>query len=258
METAFITGASGGIGLEIAKIFAQNKVNLILVARSESKLNDLAKELKQQNVDVKIYVKDLSILANAEEIYNDIKKQNIVIDYVINNAGFGTSGIFTDTEWNKDLEMLNLNIITLTYFTKIFGNDMKKRGCGKILNVASTGAYQPVPYMSAYAATKAYVLNLSEAANYELRRTGVSISSLCPGYTETGFADTAKIVGTKMVANKSTTATAKDVAEYGYKLMMKNKSSGIHGKLNNLMVFFQRFVPKKIVIKIAGSLLGKN
>lgn len=254
MATALITGASGGIGLEFAKIFAQKKVNLVLIARNEKKLTEIAEKFVQSGIHVTIYPKDLSVLENAEEIYNDLKNKNVAIDYLVNNAGFGLHGSLTETSWQRELEMINLNMVTLTYLTKMFAAGMKENGSGSILNVASTGSFQPGPYMAVYCATKAYVLSLSEALNTELKGSGVVVSTLCPGVTDTGFHEIAGTENTTLL-KRSKHASAKEVAQYGYKIIMKRKGVGVHGFINRAMVFSIRFTPRNSVAGIARFLM---
>ncbi|MFN7691551.1 MAG: SDR family NAD(P)-dependent oxidoreductase, partial [Bacteroidota bacterium] len=158
MATALITGASNGIGLELAKIHASKGGDLVLVARNKSKLDELKHELKTK-FNIKVYTigKDLSASNAAKEVYDETSKQQIKIEYLINNAGFGDFGFFAETDWNKELQMINLNITTLTQFTKLYLQEMLKRKSGKIMNVASTAAFQSGPTMAVYYATKAYV-----------------------------------------------------------------------------------------------------
>jgi short-subunit dehydrogenase len=257
MATALITGASGGIGLEFAKLFAQRKVNLVLIARNEKRLTEIAEKFTRSGIHVTIYPKDLSVLKNAEEIYNDLKNKNVAIDYLVNNAGFGLHGSLTETSWQRELEMINLNMVTLTYLTKMFAADMKGKGSGNILNVASTGSFQPGPFMAVYCATKAYVLSLSEALNAELKGSGVVVSTLCPGVTDTGFHAIADTANTTLL-KRSNHASAKEVAEYGYKIIMKRKSVGVHGLMNRAMVFSLRFTPRDSVTGIARLLMKKK
>jgi uncharacterized protein len=254
MKTTLITGASEGIGYEFSKMFAQNGHDLILVARNESRLQAITKELSALNVNVKYYAKDLSILENAMFICDDLKSQNIKVEYLINNAGFGINGQYVDIEWQRELEMFSLNMITLAYFTKVFAKDMKELGFGRVLNLGSTGSFQPGPYMAGYCATKAFVLNLSEAINYELKNTNVSVTTLCPGVTDSKFhsiANTEKTLMMKLTSH----ASALEVAKYGYKIMMKGKSSGIHGFMNKLMIFSIRFAGRGIVTAFSAKLL---
>jgi uncharacterized protein len=256
MQTALITGASGGIGFELARIFADKGINLILVARNEQKLSEITADLSTRGISVSFYVKDLSILANAQHIISDLKSKNIVPDYWVNNAGFGINAPEIEADWQQEFEMLNLNMVTLTYFTKTIAEAMVKRGSGRILNVASIAAFQPGPFMAGYCATKSYVLSFSDAVNYELKGTGVSITALCPDVTDTGFHDRANTLSSGMFT-KLSHATAKDVAQYGYSLMMRGKSVGVYGWMNKLMTFSIRFSPRIMVLWLSAALLKK-
>ncbi len=256
-KTALITGASSGIGLELAKIHASKGDNLVLVARSTSKLEELKKELEPKHgISVYIIGKDLSKLNSAAEVYNELKGQNIIIDYLINNAGFGDSGFFFDSNWEKQEQMINLNITTLTHFTRLFLKDMVERKSGKVLNIASTAAFQPGPTMSVYCATKSYVLSFSEAINNEVKDFGVTVTALCPGATTSGFQAAASLEGSPLFEGKKL-PTSQEVAKYGYKAMMKGKAVAIHGLMNSIMANSVRFTPKSIVVKIARMILEK-
>ncbi len=254
MKTAFITGASGGIGLEFARLFAKQQINLVLAARNKIRLKEIAEDLSKNKIDVLIYPKDLTKPENAVEIYEDLKSKNIIIDYLVNNAGFGIDGDYTEIPWEKELDMLNLNMITLAYFTKVFANDMKARGFGRIVNIGSTGSFQPAPYMAGYCATKAFVLSLSEAVNYELKGSGVSVTTICPGVTNTGFHDVAGTNDTLM-ARMLSRANPDEVALYGFNKMMRGKSLGIHGFMNKIMVFSIRLSSRSMVTALASKLL---
>jgi short-subunit dehydrogenase len=254
MKTAFITGASGGIGLEIARVFAFKGCNLILVARNEIRLREIADELSSKDVSVEYYAKDLSVLLNAKDVFDDIVRRNIKVDYVVNNAGFGIDGREIEISWERELEMLNLNMITLTFFTKMFAQQMAASGGGRILNVSSIGGFIPGPYMAGYCATKAYVLHFSEAIHEEMKNDGVSVTALCPGVTDTNFHNVAQTLQTGMFKNMST-ASAADVAAYGYRIMMKGKSFGIYGTINKIFIFSRRFAPRRLVSQISGRLL---
>jgi hypothetical protein len=256
-NTALITGASNGIGLELARIHASKGGDLVLVARNKPKLDELKTELeKQYKISVVCIGKDLSLPNAAKEIYDETKRQNIQIDYLINNAGFGDFGMLVETDWNKELQMINLNITTLTLFTKLFLQDMVKRRSGKIMNVASTASFQPGPTMAIYCATKAYVLSFSEAVSNEVSDKGVTITSLCPGATETGFQAAGALEESKLFKGKKL-PTAKQVADYGYASMIKGKTVAIHGLMNNIMSNSIRFVPRSIVLKISRAMIGK-
>lgn len=237
-RTALITGASSGIGLEFAHIFASKGVNLVLVDQSKEKLDTFKLQMeKQYGVIVYNIGKDLSASNAAKEVYNELRCRKIHIDYLINNAGFSDFGFFSETNWDKQLQMINMNITTLTYLTRLFLPEMIKEKYGKILNMASIASFQPGPTMSVYFATKAYVLSFSEAIANELKGTGVSVMVLCSGAIESEF-------GQK--------ATLKEVAMFGYQKMMRGRTVVVvHGFVNKMMTQSIRFVPRDIVTSIA-------
>lgn len=257
MATALITGASNGIGLELAKVHASKGGDLVLVARNKSKLDELKIVLEKQ-YRIKVYTigKDLSAFNAAQEVYDETIQQKIQIDYLINNAGFGDFGMFVETDWNKELQMINLNITTLTQFTKLYLQDMVKRRSGKIMNVASTAAFQSGPTMAVYYATKAYVLSFSEAVDNEVSDKGITVTTLCPGPTESGFQAVAAMEESNLVRGKKL-PTSKEVAEYGYKAMMKGKTVAIHGFMNWIMANSVRFTPRALVVKITRKIQDK-
>lgn len=257
MATTLITGASNGIGLELAKIHASKSDNLVLVARNKTKLNEIKIELETQyKILVHTIAKDLSQPNAAQEVYDELKQKNTVVNYLINNAGFGDYGFFYETNWDKELQMINLNISALTHFTKLFLQDMVKRKSGKIMNVASTAAFQSGPTMAVYYASKAYVLNFSEAIDNEVRDKGITVTTLCPGPTETGFLEAAALQDSKLFKGKKI-ASAKEVAEYGYKAMMQGKTIAIHGLMNRIMANAVRFIPRSMAVKVVRSLQAK-
>jgi uncharacterized protein len=257
MATALITGASNGIGLELAKIHASKGGDLVLVARNKSKLDKLKVEL-ESSFKIKVYTigKDLSAPNAAQEVYDETNGQGIQVDYLINNAGFGDFGMFVETAWDKELKMINLNITTLTQFTKLYLKDMVARKSGKIMNVASTAAFQSGPTMAVYYATKAYVLSFSEAVDNEVSDKGVTVTTLCPGATESGFQAAAAMEESALVKGKKL-PTAAEVAEYGYAAMMKGKTVAIHGLMNYIMANSVRFTPRAIVVKLTRKLQDK-
>lgn len=247
-KTALITGASSGIGLELAKIHASKGGDLVLVAREKNKLEELKLELeKEYGISVYNIEKDLSQVDSAQAVYDEIKARNMQIDFLINNAGIGDYGFFYETAWQKEAQMMNLNMITLTQFCKLFLPDMIKRGSGKIMNLASTAAFQSGPLMSVYYATKAYVLNFSEAINNEVRDKGVSVTTLCPGPTKTGFAAAASSENNPIFRNKNLPGP-KEVAQFGYEAMMQGKAVAIHGFRNRLLSLMIRFFPRSLVV----------
>lgn len=250
-RTALVTGASGGIGLELAKLFAKDKIDLVLVARSADKLNALASELRSKfNVQVKVIAMDLSQSNAAVKIYDQLKGEKIEIEYLVNNAGIGTFGKFHASEWKKDEEMIQLNIFALTQLTKLFVKDMVARKSGRILNVASTAAFQPGPLMSIYYASKSYVLLFTEAIANELEGTGVTATVLCPGPTETGFMEAASMADSTLFKLTKPVA-ARGVAEDGYRAMMKGKVVTISGIMNAMTANMVRLFPRSLVRRIA-------
>lgn len=254
MKTALITGASNGIGLELAKVHASQGGNLVLVARNKAKLDSLKETLENQ-YKIKVYTigKDLSAANAAQEVYDETTNQGIQIDYLINNAGFGDFGMFTETSWDKELQMINLNITTLTHFTKLYLQDMTKRKSGKIMNVASTAAFQSGPTMAVYYATKAYVLSFSEAVDNEVRDKGISVTTLCPGATESGFQVAAAMEESALVKGKRLPSSA-EVARFGYTAMLKGKTVAIHGFMNRILANSVRFLPRSIVVKVTRKM----
>ena len=255
-NTALITGASNGIGLELAKIHASQGDDLVLVARSETKLIELKAELEKQfNINVHVIVKDLSEINAAQAVYDETTKHNIIIHYLINNAGFGGAGMFASTDWEKEMQMIQLNITALTQLTKLYLQDMVKRGTGKIMNVASTAAFQPGPNMAVYCATKAYVLSFTEALSNEVSNKGITVTALCPGASSTGFQAAGGLDDNKLFKNKKL-PTAKAVAQYGFRAMMQGKVVAIHGFMNYILANSIRFIPRSIVLKISSKLLG--
>lgn len=256
--TALITGASTGIGYELALILAKNKINLVLVARSKEKLLNLQTKLAAEiGIKVSVLDLDLSTESSAQQVFDFCQQQKIKVDYLINNAGFGDYGFFHENDWKKQAEMLQLNIVTLTQLTHLFLPNMIKNKSGKILNVASIAAFLPGPLMSVYYATKAYVLHFSEALANELKDDGITVTTLCPGPTESGFQALAAMEESKIVKGKKM-ATSKEVAEYGFQAMMKGEQVAIHGFMNKLMVNSIRITPRSLALKIVRQMQDKK
>lgn len=257
-STALITGASSGIGLELAKIHAQKGDNLILVARNEASLNQLKAELVTlYSVEITIIAKDLSKLNAANELYSEIKAKDITVNFLINNAGFGDYGFFHEADWNKINEMIQLNITALTQLCHLFIPDLIVTKNARIMNVASIAAFIPGPLMAVYYASKAFVLHFSEAIANELQGTGVSVTALCPGPTESGFQAAANLEGSKMIKDKKF-PSSKQVAEFGYRSMMNRKTVAIEGTMNCLMANSARFTPRNMVAKIVRNMQDKR
>lgn len=231
MDTVLITGASSGIGYALAKVFALHEYNLILVARNTKKLNELADELRNQyNIRIDVIAKDLSQAGSAKKVFDDVISMKLTVDILVNNAGIGNVGFFYETEFNRDTEMIQLNIGTLTELTKLFSREMVKRRKGKILNVGSTGSFAPGPFIAVYYATKAYVLSFSRAIGKELKPYGVTVTALCPGAVRTNFCKTA---GKRDMPGAM---EARVVAEVAYRGLLKNKKVVIPGILNKILV----------------------
>ena len=257
-KTALVTGASNGIGYELAKVHAEHGDNLVLVARTRSKLDELKDELeKKHGVRVYSISKDLSKPGSAKEVYDEVMKQNIVVDFLINNAGFGDFGLFAESDWSKQEQMINLNVMTLTHLTWLFLPEMIKRKSGSILNVASTASFQPGPTMSVYFASKAFVLSFSEAINNEVRKLGVTVTALCPGATHSGFQAAASMQDSKLFEGNNF-PTSREVAEYGYKAMMKGKAVAIHGLKNTILANSVRFAPRSLVVEMTRRIQAKK
>jgi uncharacterized protein len=256
-KTALITGASSGIGYELAQLFARDRYNLVLVARSADKLKQIADEFTRQfGISVKIISLDLSLPDAPEKVFSELQQEAIEIDVLVNNAGFASYGFFWETDLNAELQMMQLNMVALTHLTKLFLKEMVSRHEGKILNIASTAAFQPGPLMAVYYATKAYVLSFSEALANELQGTGVTVTALCPGPTESGFQARANMEESKLVSGKRI-MDAKTVAEIGYRGLMKGETVVIPGLKNKLLALSVRFTPRNLVTTIVRSMQEK-
>ncbi|MBO3457485.1 SDR family oxidoreductase [Aetokthonos hydrillicola Thurmond2011] len=249
-QTALITGASGGIGYEFAKLFAQDGYNLVVIARSGQKLTQIAHDFKQKyGIEVKAIAKDLAIPTAAEEIFTQLQQESIKVDVLVNNAGFASYGLFQENDITKELEMMQVNMVTLTHLTWLFLKDMIGQGYGRILNLASTAAFQPGPLMAVYYATKAYVLSFSEAIANELEGTGVTVTALCPGPTESGFQQRAAMEDSKLVSGQKI-MDAETVAQIGYRSLLEGKTVVIPGLKNKILAESIRFTPRKVVTKL--------
>ncbi len=254
MKTVLITGASSGIGKELAYVYARENYNLIITARRRKRLEKIKEDIeKDYPVSVTIIEADLSGCHAADKFYQDLKNNNHKVDVLINNAGFGIKAGFSETDIQKEEDMLMLNMVALTTLTRLFGNDMINNGGGHIINIASTAAFQPVPMMAAYAATKAYVLNFSEAIAHELKKDNVKVTVICPGGTQSEFAEVAGFDKEKNITTNG--PTSREVAEFTYKMMKKGTVTAIHGTMNRVMTMGVRFTPRKLATKIAGKIM---
>lgn len=256
VKTALVTGSASGLGLELSFLLASDSYNLILIDINQNNLLNAKDQINAVNdVDIKLLIKDLSKPNIAAEILEEI--EGTQIDVLINNAGFGLFGSFSDTNWERESDMLNLHIMTTTHLTKLLLKGMVERGSGKILNISSLAAFQPGPLMSLYYASKAYLLFFSEAIANELKGTGVTVTVLCPGQTKTAFQS---VVSDSSTENKIgfNIANPKDVALYGYKAMMKGKTVAIPGRFNKFLASLHRFVTRRMATKIIRNIQEKN
>lgn len=256
-KTAFITGASSGIGLELAHLFARDGYRLVLLARNRNTLRQIGDDLQARySVTVRIAPKDLAHPATPTELYQELQEAGVVLDVLVNNAGFGLSGAFQTTDWNMENEMMQVNMVAATHLTKLFLPQIRARE-GKIMNVASTAAFQPGPFMSVYYASKAYLLSFSEALAEELEGSGVTVTCLCPGPVKTNFQRRAYLEGTAMV-NSPLLVDVREVARLGYEGMMRGKRLVIPGWKNRAGVELLRISPRAVVTKVVRRLQEKK
>jgi short-subunit dehydrogenase len=256
-EYTLITGASSGIGLEMARQLAAKNIHLILVARSEDKLIQLQNEIKSQyKVEVEYFLFDLSEPNAAQDLYNEIKAKNYFVTGLINNAGFGDYGNFMEMPLKKEEEMIAVNVTALVGLTKLFGADMVIAGKGRIMNVASLLSFLPFPYYSVYSATKSFVLAFTETVAAELEGTGVILTALCPGTVETPFHTDAMWKTNAMKANKPMQVDV--VAKAGVELFLNKKGKKIVGFKNWFLSNLPRVTPDKLMMKIKKNLASLN
>ncbi|HEU4326586.1 MAG TPA: SDR family oxidoreductase [Roseiflexaceae bacterium] len=246
-QTALITGASGGIGEELARIFAARGFNLALVARTESKLRALGSELAHQHgVSAAVFAADLADPAAPPQLAERLAVAGVTVDVLVNNAGFATYGNFAELDIDGELRLLQVNIVALSHLTRLLLPGMIQRGRGRILNVASTAAFMPGPLMADYYASKAFVLSFSEALNNELSGTGVSVTVLCPGPTSTGFQARAQMEQSKLVSGRAIMDAA-TVARAGFEGLMRERPVVIPGLMNRIQTFLPRLLPRAFV-----------
>jgi hypothetical protein len=250
MPTALITGASSGIGEAFARQLARQQTNLVLVARSQDKLEALATELTEQYaIKVEIIVKDLTETASGKFLFDRVKDKGIAIDLLINNAGFGDYGAFSDRPLTTQLIMIQLNIAVLVELTGLFLPVMKQRGSGSIINISSIAGFQPLPYMSVYAASKAFVLNFTEALWAENKDTGVNILAVCPGPTESEFFQRADFPETFAPSNGNNLTSAETVVTESLKALEKKQSTIVTGGIGNqIIVNIPRILPRDLLV----------
>ena len=251
--TALVTGASVGIGYELAKVFAERGHDLVLVARDRARLEQAAAQCRTLGSSVRVIPKDLSEAPAPRELFDELHRDGTRIDVLVNNAGFGTHGCFVEIDLDTDLRLLQVNIVALTHLTKLFAREMVAQGGGKILNVASVAAFQPGPLMATYYASKAYVLHFSEAIAQELRGQGVSVTALCPGPVDTEFQKRAGIEGSRPFRSNRA-VDARSVAVAGYDALMRGRRIVIPGIANRILAHTVGFFPRRWVTSIAGRM----
>ncbi len=257
IKTALITGGSGGIGYEFAKLFAKDRHNLVLVARSTDKLARVADELQRQfGISAKVVPLDLTASPAPQFLFDQLEREGIAIDILVNNAGYGVFGEFAKIPLEQELGQIQLNVAALTHLTKLFLGPMLERHSGRILNVASTAGFQPGPRMAVYYATKAYVISFSEALAYELKDSGVTVTCLCPGPTNTGFQGRAGTDKT-LLFKTMRPMDAKTVARDGYRGLMAGKTLVISGFRNWLVTEALRISPRKLVTAVSRKLMDR-
>ena len=253
---ALVTGASSGFGVDFARELAARGCNLILTARREDRLNQVAEEItKGYGVSTKIIPMDLSKPEAPQQLYDQIKAQGVQVDVLINNAGFGIYGEFAKVDWQRDCDLLQLNIVTLTQLTKLFVGDMLTRDFGFILNVASNGAFQPTPYFATYGASKSFVLNFGEALNYELRHTNVHCTAVCPGPVVTEFQ---QVAGQNEISPyiRMVKMDSASVARIGLQAMLKGRPSIVPGWMVSVTAWVSQRAPRRLATAVTGWLMS--
>ena len=260
MSTALVTGASDGIGLEFCKILARRGYDLILVARREAVLNEISATLMTDHgIRCTVISSDLSKSNAAQSLFKAIQKQELQVDFLINNAGLLHNGFFTHLKLADQEKMMRVNMMALTSLCHLFANDMAARQGGHILNVASLAAWMPIPNQNIYAATKAFVLSFTQALHNELKAagTGVTVTALCPGYTATKMMDNPQ-QGAKLAIPDSMMQSAADVAEQGINACLKGKATWIPGFSNRFTAAITHLFSKMVLARVAGSFYRKN
>jgi uncharacterized protein len=253
--TTLITGASSGIGEAFARKLAARGHDLLLVARSEDKLIALCNVLgRSHNIRAQYFVHDLSQANAAARLLEETQQRNLEVDFLINNAGFGSMGDFANLDLERELNMIDLNVRSLVESTHRFLKPMRERKSGTIINVASTAGFQPVPFMATYAATKAFVLSFSESLWEENRPFGIMVMALCPGVTETGFFEASQMQRPPVRISQ----TPDQVVDVALRALKRGKASVISGWTNFLMVETERLVPRTFILRAAGSIMRSH
>lgn len=253
-KLALITGASSGLGVEFARLFAQDGCDVLLVARRRGPLEELAKELAlAHGIAAYPLVVDLAEPTAPQRLFDELENRKFTVDFLVNNAGFGSNGAFLELDLDREVEMVEVNVQALLKLSWLFGRGMRARGSGRILNIASTAGLQPGPYMATYYATKAFVVSFSEALAHELKGSGVTVTAHCPGATATGFAGTAGNDKTALFQSQKP-ATAAVVALHAYRAMQAGAPFAVQGVMNKVGAFGVRLSPRALVRALAASL----
>lgn len=256
MNVTFITGATGGLGVAFANIYAREKHNLLLVSTSENKLKDLKNEIENKyGVTADYITADLSQINECKKVFDYTQEKGYFVNNLINGAGFGDRTDFKDMDVDLQIKMVNVNCNALLYFTRVFLTDMLKNNEGRIINVGSIAGFVPGPYMCTYHATKAFVLNLGESIAHEIRKSKVRLLTLCPGPFVSGFVGKA---GNDYTFQKIKPVPAEKVAEFAYKKSLKGKRVAVYGCGNKLTVFAPRFFSRKFVASVSAGTLKKG
>ncbi len=257
-KVALVTGASSGIGRALLDCFAADGIDLVITARDEAALTKAAEEItKKYGVSVTTIPADLSEPGAARWLFDEVERRGLVVEYLVNNAGFGHYGFFHEADAKKMDDMVQVNVAALVTLTRLFLPGMVARRSGRILQVSSLAGFQPGPLMAVYYATKAFVTSFSEAIAEELSGTGVTVTCLCPGPVHTQFAARAEFNHSR-IFQKSHIATAEEVAAYGYRAMMAGKVLAVHGFNNRLLAFIGRFIPRRILVKLVRWMQEKR
>jgi len=258
-NVALITGASSGIGRELARIHAARGRNAILVARRADRLQTLSDELRREHgIEAEVLACDLADPAARRKLIDAVRERGTPLEYLINNAGFGGHGLFAERAWESDLAMIQVNVLAVAELTRAFLPSMLERGSGRILHVASTAGFLPGPLQATYYATKAYVVSFGQAVAEEIRGSGVTITTLCPGFTETEFVANADLTDLRMLAGRSGPGP-RPVAKHGYEAMERGKTLTIHGFANRVLIEgATRLLPRSILLPLSHQSMKKK
>ena len=256
-KVALITGVTSGIGRQLTYLFAKDGYNLVLVARNKQKLNAIEEELrKKYQVTTTGIIKDLSEPSSPQEIFQEVQQHDIAVDVLVNNAGFNVYGSLHQTELLEQQKLIQVNLITPTHLTRLLLPGMLERGNGKVMFVGSTGSFVPAAYDAIYCATKAYILSFAEGLSQELYGTGITVTCLCPGTTQTEFAAKAGMTRTRLFSIGA--MNAKVVAQTGYRALMDGKSMVIAGLFNRMQIQAMKFTPRFIAAPLTRYIMSEQ